>query len=154
MSAYFTDSSALAKQYTVEVGSAWGQGIVDVTAGHAIYVASITEVEVTSSLSRKLREGLLTAAQRSSAIVKLHDDFHDLYVVTDVDEQVIARAVSLVQAYPLRGYDTVQLATALLINETRTSIALPVLTFVSADSNLNSAALSEGLTVDDPNAHP
>ena len=71
-----------------------------------------------------------------------------------LSEMVITRAVSLVQVYPLRGYDGVQLATALLTNEERASLNLPALIFVSADVNLNTAAQAEGLTVDDPNLHP
>jgi hypothetical protein len=36
----------------------------------------------------------------------------------------------------------------------RSALGLTGLTFVSADSDLNSAAMAEGLNVDDPNAHP
>ena len=49
----------------------------------------------------------------------------------------------------LRAYDAVQLAAALEISH-----QIPSLTLISADADLNTSAASEGLTVEDPNAHP
>jgi len=57
--------------------------------------------------------------------------------------------VTLVRRHGLRGYDAVQLAAVLEIHATD-----PSLTLLSADAELNAAALAEGLTVDDPNLHP
>jgi hypothetical protein len=58
--------------------------------------------------------------------------------------------MDLADAYASRWYDAVQLAAALQANLRRRT---PI-TFVSADSALNAAAMAEGLPVDDPNAHP
>ena len=49
----------------------------------------------------------------------------------------------------LRAYDAVQLAASLEIWSQDPSLAL-----VSADRDLNAAAISEGRSVEDPNAHP
>jgi hypothetical protein len=53
----------------------------------------------------------------------------------------------------LRAYDAVQMATALDLHKDWTADRLGTFAFVSADRNLNAAALAEGLTVDDPNSH-
>jgi hypothetical protein len=59
----------------------------------------------------------------------------------------------LAETHGLRGYDAMQLATALEVNTLRIVSGLPPLTLVSADVELNAAAIAEGLTVEDPNAY-
>jgi len=54
----------------------------------------------------------------------------------------------------LRGYDAVQLATALAANRKRLNDGLGALIFVSADDELNTAAKAEGLSVENPNDYP
>jgi hypothetical protein len=48
----------------------------------------------------------------------------------------------------------VQLAAAVEAQAYNLSVGLPVLTLISADAALNTAATAEGLAVDDPNNHP
>ena len=62
--------------------------------------------------------------------------------------------MTLAEQHGLRGYDAVQLAAALGLHAVRHMGGLPPMTFVSADSDLNTAAQTEGLIVDDPIAHP
>jgi hypothetical protein len=71
--------------------------------------------------------------------------------------------MTFAETYILRGYDAVQLAAAVAINSqlVAENAALgiaapigPILTLISSDTDLNDAALAEGLTVDDPNNHP
>jgi hypothetical protein len=45
------------------------------------------------------------------------------------------------------------MATALDLHKDWTADRLGTFAFVSADRNLNAAAIAEGLTVDDPNSH-
>jgi len=54
----------------------------------------------------------------------------------------------------LRGYDAIQLATALELINRFAANKLPSIIFISADNHLNQAAQTEGLTVDNPNNHP
>jgi hypothetical protein len=54
----------------------------------------------------------------------------------------------------LRGYDAIQLATALEVNDSLTAAGLPSLNFISADIDLITAANREGLPTDNPNLHP
>jgi hypothetical protein len=61
--------------------------------------------------------------------------------------------VSLTQSHKLRGYDAVQLATALISNGILTATGLSQLTFVAADDDLVAAARAEGLAAENPNLH-
>jgi uncharacterized protein len=61
----------------------------------------------------------------------------------------LQRAALLADTYALRGYDAVQLAAAIEVR-----LQVPALILVSADTELNTAATVEGLSVEDPNTHP
>ena len=76
-----------------------------------------------------------------------------LYELIALSRYTIDRAVNLTQNYRLRGYDAVQLATALIANEALVAASLPALTFVAADSDLVKAANTEGLATDNPNLY-
>ena len=64
------------------------------------------------------------------------------------------RAMGLVTVHPLRAYDAVQLAAALYLDSQFANLGLPSVIMVSADNNLNRAAIAEGLAMDNPNQHP
>jgi hypothetical protein len=72
----------------------------------------------------------------------------------DVTRQTVEQAAALADKHGLRGYDAVQLATALEAQAVRDSLGLPQLIFVSADGHLNTAAQSEGLPLENPNNYP
>ena len=54
----------------------------------------------------------------------------------------------------LRGYDAVQLAAAIQVRDERLALGASPPTLVSADTELNAAAMMEGLRVENPNHHP
>ncbi|MEN3333399.1 MAG: uncharacterized protein V7641_2764 [Blastocatellia bacterium] len=64
--------------------------------------------------------------------------------------------MQLAETYALRGYDAVQLAAALDVQSYLSSLTKTKsgLTMISADIELNATAAAEGLTAEDPNAHP
>lgn len=72
-----------------------------------------------------------------------------MYFRVAVTDAVIHSAMALARRYALRGYDAVQLATALEVKQSMPSVIL-----VSADVELNAAAMAENLAVEDPNSHP
>jgi predicted nucleic acid-binding protein len=74
------------------------------------------------------------------------------YELATINRFIIDRAVILTQNNKLRGYDAVQLATALTANAALTAAGLSSLTFVAADDDLVAAARAEGLTAENPNA--
>ena len=65
---------------------------------------------------------------------------------------LVTHAMMLAETYALRGYDAVQLAAALAVDIRYRASGL-LLTLVSADAELNVAAATEGLAVEDPNSH-
>jgi hypothetical protein len=75
-------------------------------------------------------------------------------VLLAVDRHLVAQAMVTAAAHRLRGYNAVQLAAGLRARSRNTRRRLPIPIFVSADGNLNAAALAEGLTVDNPILHP
>jgi predicted nucleic acid-binding protein len=87
-------------------------------------------------------------------LAQFHYDLANQYQVLDVSDAVVARAMSVAQAHKLRAYDAVQLAVAIELNALRGPLGLSTIALISADQELNAAALAEGLLVDDPNSHP
>jgi hypothetical protein len=67
---------------------------------------------------------------------------------------VIDQATRLLERHPLRAYDAIHLAMALIANEQLLTNNLSPLTFLSADQRLNEVAVVEGLAVDNPNHYP
>ena len=49
----FLDTSALAKRYVFEAGSAWINSLCDASTGHLLFIGQITNVELTSVLYHK-----------------------------------------------------------------------------------------------------
>lgn len=148
MSDYYVDSSALAKRYLSEAGTAWVRGLVEPAAGHAIWVAEITEVEVASALAARHRApGGITRQVRDATVALLSLHCSDEYRLVALDRPILDAAVELTQRHRLRGYDAVQLATALAAHAALLAAGLPGLTFAAADADLIAAARAEGRTV-------
>jgi predicted nucleic acid-binding protein len=147
---YFCDSSAIVKCYIQEQGSVWMVTLLDATAGHHLYLARITGVEVIAAIRRRARRGDIAAPDASAALAQFRQDFAGLYRIIEITPALVTRAMALVETHALRGYDAVQLAAAVEINLRGTTLGLPVLTLVSADGELNLAAATEGLVVEDP----
>jgi predicted nucleic acid-binding protein len=80
VAAYFFDSSALVKRYARETGTAWVLSVTDPTAGHAIYAARITGVEVVSALTRQTRNGVLLPTAAATALVQFRYDLAHQYL--------------------------------------------------------------------------
>ncbi len=154
MDAYFLDSSGAAKRYIHETGSVWLLKIVDPAAPHEIHIARITIVEVVAAVARRQRAGSINVADAAIALADFDTDVALQYRLVEMSATLLQSARILAETHALRGYDAVQLATALAVNTERISLRLPKLTLISADLELNAAAQLEGLTVDNPNAHP
>ena len=153
MRVHFFDSSAIAKRYVNEAGTAWILGLVGPTSGNHNYLASITAVEVVSALTRQQRSGSLSGADAAAALAAFRHDFANEYRILDISAAMIDVAMDMAEKHALRGYDAVQLAAALRVHSQSLASGM-TLTLVSADLALNAAAVAEGLAVEDPNAHP
>lgn len=125
MAVYYLDTSALVKYYIPETGSAWVRGLIDarIVEGEWQNVIAVAKVGIV--------EVAATTAKRQR--------------MKDISEST--------QHHPLRGYDAIHLATALILNQGLVGGALPPLNFLSADRVLHKAARAEGLTAENPNEH-
>ena len=95
----------------------------------------ISGVELPAALWRRAREGDLSEA-RAKVIVK--------QVMADLSEMIVVdMARQLVERHPLRAYDAVQLACALLLAER----AATSVTFICADHRLCDVAAAEQLRI-------
>ncbi len=76
-----------------------------------------------------------------------------MYRIVEMTAALLSDAMRVAETRAVRGYDAVQLAAALRLNTECVALGLSS-TLVSADGDLNAAAVAEGLTVEDPNTHP
>jgi predicted nucleic acid-binding protein len=151
---YFVDTSALSKRYIAETGSLWVQSVLKPATGAIVYIVRITAVELISAITRRERSGTLTSPGATSARAEIRTDLAGEFQIVEVTGTLVAQAMMLAEAHGLRGYDAVQLAAALEVNDGRLALGLPSITLLSADTELNAAARAEGLVVEDPNQHP
>lgn len=153
MAACFVDTSAIIKRYVAEQGSEWVRRSLDRATGTDVFIVSITTVEFVSAVTRRVRNHSVNAADASVAIQVFQAQTASQYLVIPLSEDVLKRAIRLAEKYALRGYDAVQLAAATGLNDLRQSLGQLAITLISADTELNAAAVAEGLVVEDPNSH-
>jgi uncharacterized protein len=154
MADYFFDTSALVKRHVNETGSAWVRSLIRAKATHRIYIARITAVEVFAAITRRQHSGDLSAAQAGAILGHFRRHLTQRYRVLDLTPSIFDDAMLKARKRRLRAYDAVQLAAALELRQQHQDAGLSPVTLISADQALNDAARAEGLTVDDPRAHP
>ena len=113
VAAFFLDSSAVVKRYVQEAGTAWIRALASSASGHFIYVARISDVEVTSALARRRGQPGLSIAQANAALGLFRQDFAQDYRIAEITVGLLQRAALLADLHAIRGYDAVQLAAAL-----------------------------------------
>jgi uncharacterized protein len=140
----FADSSAIVKLYIPERQYELVRQI-----DQTIVVSVLAAVEVPSAFWKKHRIGEIDAADASVlsaafAADLAGDGVADAgFVAVDVGGAVIAQAVAAIVRHPIRAYDAVQLASAMVVRE-----ALGGLDgFVAFDLGLRAAATAEGLAL-------
>ncbi len=155
MTDYYLDASALVKRYVDEIGSAWVRELSEPRSGDTVLLAEITLAEVAAALAAKQRwpRGI-TLEQRDRALSLFLEDCLTRFLLLPVDRPVLDRAVELTQKHRLRGYDAVQLASALVAGEVMRVSGLSLPVFIASDSNLLMAAMAERVPVDNPLDHP
>jgi predicted nucleic acid-binding protein len=154
MAVTFLDTSGLVKRYVLEKGSQWVTGLTDLAGGNDCWISSITPVELLAALYFRVRTGNLILASAQYAEQRFGQELNTHFQIVVLIPAVLYRAMGLVAVHPLRAYDAVQLAAALYLNSQFANLGLPSVVMVSADNNLNRAAIAEGLAIDNPNLHP
>ena len=140
----FLDTSALVKLYLREPYSETVKTLVGVA--EAVGVSRIAWAEFHAALARRAREVPSDAAGIEVARRMLAGEWGN-YLVLEVSQHVVEMAGEYADAFALRGYDAVQLASA---SEAASVSELP-LTFACFDLRLNRAAKLLGMSVLDVN---
>lgn len=110
----YLDASALVKRHLVERGS---QETIALTAGSEMTATSVvSRAEVAAGLAKAARMSLVTDEIAQVARRSFTRDWPDL-VRVPVTEALVERAAALAWQHGLRGYDAVQLASALTWQE-------------------------------------
>ena len=111
----YLDASALVKRYIIERGS---RETIALTAESEMTATSIvSRAEVAAALAKAVRAGLVKNEVARNAQRRFTGDWPDL-VRVPVTEALVERADGLAWEHGLRGYDAVQLASALTWQET------------------------------------
>ena len=146
MAGYYFDTSALAKAYLEEDGSDVIVRLIDDLSGDRIAILDITLLETRSTVRRHERERNISGRIANQIIERILEDRASVYLVQSLNLSVIQEAIRIIDVYPLKTLDALQLAGCLIINQ---SMPEP-LTFVCADRRLINAAKLEGLVTLNP----
>lgn len=153
MISYFLDSSALIKRYVTETGSEWLESSLASPEGVLALASRVTMVEVWSALARRRREASISFEHHADALAAFREDSYVFFRFIEFDQPMYELAGSLLEQHPLRAYDAVQLASALVAAQALAEADLDRPIFLSADDRLLAVAAAEGLPVDNPNEH-
>lgn len=148
MALYYLETSALVKLYVFEPGTERLVSLTASSAGHRFAILALAQVEFRSAIRRQERGGEISPSEADSLIESFRKHSEGRFVVQPFTDSLLDVALALIDGYPLRGFDAMQLAGYLLLRSI-SGAEEPV--FVCADKALLSAARSEGCPVLDPN---
>lgn len=104
-----------------------------------------------AAIARRTRGGDLKPDFGTQVITDFKRDSNVMFNIAEVTETILEDAVLMAEKHALRGYDAVQLAVAMRVNQQQQTASFPTLILVSADGDLLKAAGAEGLVTDNPN---
>ena len=134
----YLDSSALVKRYISEVGS---DAVADAIAQAEIVGTSlISRAETVAALAKAARLGVLKLDDAEAAVPVFRSGW-PIQVRVQATEALMGRADSLAWELGLRGYDAVQLASALIWQESMEQQVV----FATFDRRLWRAGTQQGL---------
>jgi hypothetical protein len=113
MNVWYLDSSALVKHHVAEIGSLWINATIFEPLDNLLLSSRITMVEVRSALARRRRETSISLQDHADALDAFHADCVNRYRFVELELPIIELASGLLDRYPLRAYDAIQLASAL-----------------------------------------
>jgi predicted nucleic acid-binding protein len=134
----FCDTSALIKLYLREDSSDLMMALA--AAASAIAVCRIAWAETMAALARRVRESPADAQPIEAVRKRLCHDWPD-YAIVEVTQPLVELAGDYADIFALRGYDSVQLAAARILEEA----AGEELQFACFDTRLEKAAKVLGM---------
>jgi uncharacterized protein len=110
----YLDSSALVKVFLKEPGAPEVQRLMD--EAHTIGTVAISRAEVVASFHKAVRAGITPSDEALAVRHRFHTEW-SFYFRLPVSDLLVERACSLAWTHGLRGYDSVQLAAAVMWQE-------------------------------------
>ncbi|MGH2458124.1 MAG: type II toxin-antitoxin system VapC family toxin, partial [Chloroflexota bacterium] len=148
MPVFYLDTSALLKRYRTEAGSQVVDQIFGAKQADETLTTSYYTVLEGMSVARRLLKGrVLHRPAYNALMARFLDDASNVFLIQSMSDDVIARAIDVAAKHALRPGDSVQLASALIIQET-----IPherVVLFVS-DRELYDAGIAAGIDAINP----
>jgi predicted nucleic acid-binding protein len=153
LAGYFFDSSALAKLYHPETGTAAVERIIR-DRSNGILISRLTVVELPSVFAIKVRTKAITREDSSLLLRQFREDVvAGKFQVFGLREKELRNAEWLIERYAhdlrLRALDAIQIAVALTLKNQNS-----VGHFVAADKVLCDVAAMEGFAVLNPETQP
>ena len=134
------------KLYVREAGTDRLLRLVNASEPHQFSILAIAQAELRSAVRRRERAGDLDGQVAVQLLEMFELHLGTIYVRQGVSDAVVDLACAVIDRYPLRGYDALQLAGCLVLRSAAPST--PV--FVCSDQQLLQAAETEGLVWMDP----
>jgi uncharacterized protein len=144
---YYLETSALVKLYVFEPGTERLVSLAASSVGHRFAILALAQVEFRSAIRRQERGGEISKSEADVLIESFRQHSEGRFVVQPFTDSLLDVALALIDAYPLRGFDAMQLAGYLMLRSV-SGAEEPI--FVCADRALLSAARNEGCPVLDP----
>ena len=149
MAIFFFDSNAIVKYYVIEPGSIWVRNLVD-TNGNIGLVCEVSIAEVAAALSQIQRGKRFGRTFMQDAYRRFRSDLRNARLISHpADWKTLELAAELAMRHPLKGCDAIQVASAIIAEQT----VGRKLIFISGDLQALRAATGEGLAIDDPFKH-
>lgn len=134
----YLDSSTLVKRYIREAGSDLVQSAIQSDPYVATSIMSV--VEVRAAIAAAVRAGRIPDV---TSVLSAFRNHREQYLLIGVNARLVDEAAEVAERHALRGYDAVQLASAL----TAARATSGNITFGTFDRALYRAALTEGLAL-------
>ena len=136
----YLDTSALVKLYVRETGSGEVKKLARESA--ALATSIVAYAEVRAAFARLMREGVTVEKRHRERLKQFNADWES-FMRIELGHAVARTAGELAEAYALRGFDAIHLASALWLNDTSGG----QLQFSAFDARLRAAAERAGLPV-------
>ena len=135
------------KLYVYEPGTEHLVSLAASAAGNKFAILSLAQVEFRAAIRRQQRGGEVSGAEADLLIESFRQHSEGRFIIQPFTDSLLDVALVLIDAYPLKGFDAVQLAGYLVLRSISGGDE-PV--FVCADRTLLSAARNEGCPVLNP----
>ena len=147
MALYYLDTSALVKLYVREAGTDRLLRLTRPELNHRFALLAIAPVEFRSAIRRRERAGDIEEPVAVEIVNRFTQHMETMFIQQALNEAVLDTASRLIDRYPLRAYDAVQLAGCLVLKAVSGKQG-PI--FVCSDRPLLEVAGSERLPLLDP----